>query len=83
MYFDLLIDPVQRVALRTRDRLLILLWRSALAERVGLRWHPNSNFRVDSGSKHRQQVLVPRVLLHSSEFVFQNLLQTINCHQIY
>ena len=36
----------QRVAFRTRDRLLILLWRSALAERVGLRWRPNSNLGV-------------------------------------
>ena len=41
-------DDDQRVAFRTRDRLLILLWRSALAERVGLHWRPNSNLRVDS-----------------------------------
>ena len=40
----------QRVAFRTRDRLLILLWRSALAERVGLHWRPNSNLRVDLGT---------------------------------
>ena len=51
--FVFLCDNAQRVAFRTRDRLLILLWRSALAEQVGLCWRPNSNLRVDSG-KFRQ-----------------------------